>query len=71
MAQQEESRESSAGGFADQAQRRQSGLIAEVMAFLWHSKKWWLAPIIVLLAIAGMLVVLGGSTAAPFIYTLF
>jgi len=43
---------------------------------LWHflaaRKKWWLAPLIIVLFILGLLIVLGGTSAiAPFIYTLF
>jgi hypothetical protein len=43
---------------------------------LWHflkvRQKWWLAPLIIVLLILGLLIVLGGSSAlAPFIYTLF
>ncbi len=35
-------------------------------------KKWWLAPIIILLILLGALIVLTeGSALAPFIYTLF
>jgi hypothetical protein len=35
-------------------------------------KKFWLAPIIVILLLLGVLVVLShGSAVAPFIYTLF
>jgi hypothetical protein len=35
-------------------------------------KKFWLAPIIIVLIILGLIIVLGGSSAiAPFVYTLF
>ena len=35
-------------------------------------KKWWLAPIIILCALLGLLIVLtAGSALAPFIYTIF
>lgn len=35
-------------------------------------KKFWLAPIIVILLLIGVLVIFGGGNAlAPFIYTLF
>ncbi|MCY3022705.1 MAG: DUF5989 family protein [Planctomycetota bacterium] len=44
---------------------------AELWDFLKHNKKWWLTPIIVLLVLLGILIVLGGTGAAPFIYTLF
>lgn len=46
--------------------------VGEVWDFLKVRKKWWLAPILVLSALLGMLIVLShGSALAPFIYTLF
>lgn len=40
--------------------------------FLKVRKKWWLAPIVVMLLLLGLLIVLTqGSAVAPFIYTLF
>ena len=50
---------------------RNPGFLADVVAFLAQTRKWYLAPIIVLLLILGVLIVLGGTAAAPFIYTLF
>jgi hypothetical protein len=52
------------------AEGRQS-LAQEFVAFLGASKKWWLAPILVAVLVIAALVVLGGTAAAPFIYTLF
>ncbi|MBN2448216.1 MAG: hypothetical protein JXO22_15920 [Phycisphaerae bacterium] len=46
-------------------------LISEFVAFLANNKKWWLAPIIAIFLLVGLLVILGGTGAAPFIYTLF
>ena len=44
----------------------------EFWDFLKVRKKWWLAPIILLSALLGMLIVLThGSALAPFIYTIF
>lgn len=57
--------------FVTEASRGRSGLVGEFVAFLMDNKKWWLAPIIVSIIGLGLLVVLGGSAAAPFIYTLF
>jgi hypothetical protein len=48
-----------------------TSLIAELWDFLKNNKKWWLLPIVVLLLLFGLLVILGSSGAAPFIYTLF
>lgn len=57
--------------FTREARRERSGLVAEFVAFLRDNKKWWLAPIIVSVLALGALVLLGGTAAAPFIYTLF
>jgi len=46
--------------------------VSELWAFLRERKKYWLLPIIVMLALFGGLMVLTqGSAIAPFIYTLF
>jgi hypothetical protein len=57
--------------FAEQANRQQSGIVAEFVDFLVHNKKWWITPIILVLLVFGVLIMLGGTAAAPFIYTLF
>ena len=47
-------------------------LAAEFWHFLRVRKKWWLAPIVVLCMLMGVLIVLThGSALAPFIYTIF
>lgn len=47
-------------------------LAREFWLFLRVRKKWWLAPIVLVLGLVGLLI-LGtqGSVIAPFIYTLF
>jgi hypothetical protein len=46
--------------------------VAEMWMFMRVRKKYWLLPIILVLAIVGGLIVLTqGSAVAPFIYTLF
>ena len=57
--------------FRSQGERRRSSLLGEIVGFLAHNKKWWLLPIVLVLLVLGLLVVLGGTAAAPFIYTLF
>ncbi len=47
------------------------GIVSEFWGFLKDNKKWWLAPIIISILGLGLLVLLGGTAAAPFIYTLF
>jgi len=55
--------------FDSQADENPPGLIAEFFDFLLHNKKWWLLPIILVLAAVGVFVVLTGTAAAPFLYT--
>ncbi|NOT29922.1 MAG: hypothetical protein HOP15_05670 [Planctomycetes bacterium] len=57
--------------FASEAESRSPGVLRELVAFVRHSKKWWLAPILIALLLIGILVMLSGSIAAPFLYTLF
>jgi hypothetical protein len=66
-----DSRQPDARKFADEAGRRQASVFGELIDFLRHNKKWWLTPIVVMLLLVGALVILGGTGAAPFIYTLF
>lgn len=48
-----------------------TGLFGELWGFMKENKRWWLLPILVFLLIFGTLLILGGTGAAPFIYTLF
>lgn len=49
-----------------------SGFIGELWEFMRERKKFWLAPIIIMLLLLGGLIILSeGSAVAPFIYTLF
>lgn len=44
----------------------------ELWEFMRERKKFWLAPIVIMLLLLGALIVLTeGSAVAPFIYTLF
>ncbi len=46
--------------------------LAEFWMFLKVRKKFWLLPVVVMMAVFGGLVVLSqGSAVAPFIYTIF
>jgi hypothetical protein len=46
--------------------------IREFWSFIRTRKKYWLVPVLVVMAVLGGLIVLAkGSAVAPFIYTLF
>ena len=59
------------GDFQQLAEEKRVGLLVEFWQFLKENKKWWLAPIVISILGLGALVLLGGTAAAPFIYTLF
>ena len=47
-------------------------LVRELWSFMRVRKKWWLAPVLlVLFAVGTLLVFAQGSALAPFIYTIF
>jgi len=47
-------------------------LCKDLWDFMKERKKFWLAPIIIVLLLLGLLIVFAqGSAVAPFIYTLF
>ena len=46
--------------------------LSDLWGFMRARKKFWLAPIIIVLLLLGILIVLAeGSAVAPFIYTIF
>jgi len=50
---------------------KNKGLVKELWDYLKIRKKWWLAPILVMLTLVGVLIILGQSSAlSPFIYAL-
>lgn len=51
---------------------KNKSLLGELWDFLKVRKVWWLAPIILMLVLVGILIVFGQSSAlSPFIYALF
>lgn len=48
------------------------GIMAELVAFLWKCKLWWLIPMVLVLLLFGLLLIFAQTSGvAPFIYTLF
>ena len=47
-------------------------LLADIWSFMKERKKWWLLPIVIMLALVGILIFIGqASPLSPFIYALF
>ncbi len=57
--------------FEKESQAPQQNLPQEFIAFLKQNKKYWMIPLLLTLLGIALLVILGGTAAAPFIYTLF
>ena len=57
--------------FEEAGKEKNVSLLAEFGEMLMQNKKYWMIPIILVLLLFGVLILMGGSAAAPFIYTLF
>ena len=57
--------------FERAGQRPPPGVIREFLLFLRTNKKFWLIPLLTGLLLIGVVALLGGTAAAPFIYSLF
>ena len=51
--------------------KRKFAIVGELWGFMKENRKWWLAPILVVLLLVLFLVLVGGSPAGGIIYTLF
>ncbi len=51
--------------------RATESVVSDLWRFFRTTRKWWMLPIIVALLLFGVLMLIGGTAAAPFIYTLF
>jgi hypothetical protein len=65
------SRSSQKKEFLQQAGQKRGNILTEFLAFLRYNKKWWMLPILFILLIMGLLILLGGTALAPFLYPLF
>ena len=51
--------------------KKNPSFFLELVMFIRHNKKWYLIPVVVSILLLGILIALGSTGAAPFIYTLF
>lgn len=57
--------------FENAAEETPPSLVGELWAFMIENRNWWMIPILMALAMIGVLITLSATGAAPFIYTLF
>jgi hypothetical protein len=61
----------SANDFIQAGEDADRGFVRELWSFLRAKKLWWMTPIVLSLLAVGLLILLGGSGVAPFIYSMF
>ena len=54
--------------FHDAAKANDQSLVGELWSFMASNKSWWLLPILIVFGLLGVLLVLGATGAAPFLY---
>lgn len=57
--------------FEQLANEQQLSLGREFWLFVVENKAWWIVPILIVLALIGILIALSATGATPFIYTIF
>jgi hypothetical protein len=57
--------------FEQAGRQKQLSLTQEFALFIIENKKWWMIPIFLVIGLVGLVVLLGSTGAAPFIYTIF
>ncbi len=57
--------------FQEAGEEKNLSLGQEIVLMLKQNKKYWMIPLLVVLLVFAVLLILGATSAAPFIYTLF
>jgi di/tricarboxylate transporter len=50
---------------------KRANIISEYIAFIKEHKSYWIIPLLFFLLLMAIILVLGSTAAAPFIYTIF
>ena len=59
------------GNFEQAGEEEAASLWGDLFRMVKENKKYWMVPLILLVLGLGVLIILGSTGAAPFIYTLF
>ena len=51
--------------------KKNPSFLRDLVMFIKQNKKWYLIPVVVTILLLGILIALGSTGAAPFVYTLF
>lgn len=50
---------------------KRTNIVSEFIAFTKENKSYWIVPVVLILLLMAIILALGSTSAAPFIYTLF
>jgi len=70
MTEEQNDKQSQNDEFLEAASDADKGIVSEFVEFMAENRVWWLAPILVVFGLLGVLLILGGTGIAPFIYAL-
>ncbi|MFT4515170.1 MAG: hypothetical protein ACI89X_000013 [Planctomycetota bacterium] len=57
--------------FAAAGQAKERGLVGELVSFMAETRSWWMLPLLIVFGLLGVILVLGATGVAPFLYPLF
>ena len=57
--------------FKEATKDSRQGIVGEFIGFMSENAKWWLIPFLIVFGLLGLVLILGSTGAAPFIYTMF
>jgi len=67
----QDERDRAPSAFEEAARNTRQSTLRDGLAYLRETRKLWLAPVLVILLVLGLLLSLSGTVLSPFIYTLF
>ena len=67
----EAERKTEPNAFLQAASDKERGIVGEFVGFMAENKVWWMAPILVVLALVGGLLILSTTPAGAFLYSFF
>ena len=57
--------------FVEAGKAKDRGLFGELVSFMAETRSWWMLPLLIVFALLGLILVLGATGVAPFLYPLF
>ncbi|MFT7536692.1 MAG: hypothetical protein ACI85K_002646 [Hyphomicrobiaceae bacterium] len=71
MSEDDTSERDGAAEFAAAGQAKERGLFGKLVSFMAETRSWWVLPLLIAVALLGLILMLGATGVAPFIYSHF